>query len=118
MKTIKLLSITCDAISGCLRVADLVQSNHPDDAKTADLTCDESLGLSNTMTVVRDLIREYPAQIRNDDIDKTISDFYIHLFADATGTHNLRAIAQMGHVIHTFVYDKYSTAQDAVSLYS
>ena len=121
MKTITVIELFAASISAASEFLSVIRDTVPEDGdtKSMNLSGDRYCGLSTTFGLVRDIYRELPEKLQDEEMGKKVDDFYIHLFEhDNSSNYDVLAAKSAAHTIHNFAYDMLSTARTAISLYT
>ena len=121
MKTITLINIAAEAISVCTTLCSIIIGRAKDDPEVDRTACELSgshyLAMSESMTVVRELLKEIPEKLRSEELDQRRSDFYVHLFAE-NDLYDLNKLHSACHQMHSIIYKILNYGRDALELYS
>ena len=123
MKTLKLMGLIADAISSVVTVLDVIKQTKTDDTEL--LTTTEYTLLSGSVSMTRDLFEELPEGVREGEMERLLSKFYLHLYRgeDETGETqdyliDLKRLNTETHDHHRIIFAAYFEAQRVVALYS
>ena len=125
IKTMAFINICATAISTCTSAISLVLDKAHDDpevnAKAASLNAKSYLLISESMTTVRELLKEMPDQLLDETLNKLRVEFYLHLFSEEQSSthdlHNLVAVHTAAHDLHSRIFKILNDARDACELY-
>lgn len=121
MKTITLLDITASSIGSCASainlVIDLAKADTEIDHHACVLNTQQYLLLSESMTTVRELIKEMPDKLVSESLNDFRLEFYLHLFSE-DGEYDLSKLHYAIHDMHGRIFKILNTARDALELYS
>jgi len=121
MKTMTILNIAAEAISVVTTAVSMILGQAKDDVDVdttaTSLSGDRYLLMSESMTVVRELLKELPEKLRSEELDQRRSDFYVHLFAQ-NDLFDLNKLHSACHQMHSDIYKILNDGRDALELYS
>ena len=121
MKTMTILNIAAEAISTVTTACNVILAQAKDDPEVdhsaAVLDSDRYLLMSQSMTVVRELLKELPEKILTEEINQRRYDFYVHLFAE-NDLYDLNKLHSACHQMHSIIYKIMNDGLDALELYS
>ena len=121
MKTMTILNIAAEAISVVTTACNMLIGMAKDDVdvypEAAELSSDRYLIMSESMTVVRELLKEFPEKLLSEELDQLRSDFYVHLFAE-NDLYDLNKLHSACHQMHSIIYKILNDGRDALELYS
>ena len=121
MKTITLIGIAAEAINTVTTAVNMVLGVAKDDPEVdklaAALSGDRYMILSESMTVVRELLKEFPEEIMGEELNDARSNFYMHLFSQ-DDLYDLNKLHSACHQMHGDIYKIYNTAREAIRLYT
>jgi len=121
MKTMKLLDITANAISTVTTAINMVMEKFREDTEIDHRACelkgDNYMILSESMSTVRELLKEFPEELISKQLADMRDDFYIHLHGK-DDIYNLSDAHSACHKMHKEIYDMWFKATEALRLYS
>ena len=121
MKTITLINIAAEAISVCTTLCSIIIGRAKDDPEVDRTACELSgshyLAMSESMTVVRELLKEFPEKLLTEELDDKRLNFYVHLFAE-DDLYDLNKLHSACHQMHKDIYQMLNDARDALELYT
>ena len=121
MKTITLIGLAAEAINVVTTAVNLVIGKAKDDPEVdqlaAELHGDHYMLMSESMSVVREVLKAFPDELIGEELTQKRSEFYVHLFAE-NDLYDLNKLHSACHQMHGDIYKIYNTAREAIRLYT